>query len=50
MLPSEKYKDIEKAKKNLKLLMSYEFNTLLLGDGTSTLKNSKEAISDFLSP
>jgi glyoxylase-like metal-dependent hydrolase (beta-lactamase superfamily II) len=50
MLPLEKYKDIKKAKKNLKLLMSYEFNTLLLGDGTSILKNAKEAVSDFLSP
>jgi glyoxylase-like metal-dependent hydrolase (beta-lactamase superfamily II) len=49
MLPSEKYKDIEKAKKNLKLLMSYEFNALLLGDGTSILKNAKEAVSYFLS-
>ena len=50
MLPSEKYKDIKKAKKNLELLMSYEFNTLLLGDGTSILKNAKETVSYFLSP
>ena len=49
MLPSEKYKDIKKAKENLKLLMNYEFKTLLLGDGIPILKNAKEAVSDFLS-
>jgi glyoxylase-like metal-dependent hydrolase (beta-lactamase superfamily II) len=48
MLPPEKFKDIKKAKENLKLLMSYEFETLLLGDGTSLLNNAKEAVSTFL--
>ena len=45
----EKYKDIKKANENLKLLMNYEFKTLLLGDGIPILKNAKEAVSDFLS-
>ena len=48
MLPPEKFKDVIKAKASLKPLMTYEFETLLLGDGISILKNAKEALSTFL--
>ena len=48
MLPPEKFKDVIKAKASLKLLMNYEFEALLLGDGISILKNAKKALSTFL--
>jgi glyoxylase-like metal-dependent hydrolase (beta-lactamase superfamily II) len=48
MLPSEKYKDIAKAKAGLKELLKYEFETLLVGDGESILKDAKEAVVKFL--
>ena len=35
-------------KVGLKKLMSYEFETLLVGDGVSILKNAKEAVATFL--
>jgi glyoxylase-like metal-dependent hydrolase (beta-lactamase superfamily II) len=48
MLPSEKYKDFTKAKAGLKELLKYEFETLLVGDGESILKDAKEAVVKFL--
>ena len=48
MLPPDKYKDPAKAKASLKKLLDYEFDTLLVGDGTSILKNAKEEVASFL--
>jgi len=48
MLPADKFKDSVKAKAGLQKLMSYEFETLLVGDGVSILKNAKEAVATFL--
>ena len=48
MLPSDKFKDPVKAKAGLQKLMSYEFETLLVGDGASILKGAKEAVAKFL--
>ena len=48
MLPSDKFKDPVKAKAGLQKLMSYEFETLLGGDGVSILKGAKEAVAKFL--
>ena len=48
MLPSDKFKDPVKAKAGLQKLMSYEFETLLVGDGVSILKGAKEAVAKFL--
>ena len=48
MLPADKFKDPVKAKAGLQKLMSYEFETLLVGDGVSILKNAKEAVATFL--
>lgn len=48
MLPSEKYKDPALAKKALNKILNYEFESLLVGDGESILKNAKEVVSDFL--
>ena len=48
MLPSDKFKDPVKAKAGLQKLMSYEFETLLVGDGVSIFKGAKEAVAKFL--
>ncbi len=48
MLPPEKFKDIEKAKKGLKVINNYKFEVLLLGDGESILKNADNITKDFL--
>jgi glyoxylase-like metal-dependent hydrolase (beta-lactamase superfamily II) len=48
MLPPDKYKDPAKAKIYLNQLLEYDFETLLVGDGTSILKGAKEAVKTFL--
>ncbi|MGV7219984.1 MAG: hypothetical protein ACQ9MH_00510 [Nitrospinales bacterium] len=48
MLPPDKYLDQAKAKVGLKKLLDYDFDTLLVGDGTSILKNAKEEVKSFL--
>ena len=48
MLPPEKYQDPEKAKAGLNQLLDYDFETLLVGDGSSILKGAKEAVKNFL--
>jgi glyoxylase-like metal-dependent hydrolase (beta-lactamase superfamily II) len=48
MLPPDKYKDPVKAKAGLNQLLDYDFETLLVGDGASILKNAKEAVKTFL--
>jgi glyoxylase-like metal-dependent hydrolase (beta-lactamase superfamily II) len=48
MLPPDKYKDPAKAKICLNQLLEYDFETLLVGDGTSILKGAKEAVKTFL--
>ena len=48
MLSPDKYKDPAKAKICLNQLLEYDFETLLVGDGTSILKGAKEAVKTFL--
>ena len=48
MLPPDKYVDHTKAKIGLKKLLAYDFDILLVGDGTTILKNAKEAVESFL--
>jgi glyoxylase-like metal-dependent hydrolase (beta-lactamase superfamily II) len=48
MLTPDKYKDPAKAKICLNQLLEYDFETLLVGDGTSILKGAKEAVKTFL--
>ena len=48
MLPHDKYRDPKLAKRGLNKLLDYEFESLLLGDGESILKNAKEAVKVFL--
>lgn len=48
MLPHDKYRDRKLAKRGLNKLLDYEFESLLLGDGESILKNAKEVVKVFL--
>ena len=48
MLSHDKYRDPKLAKRGLNKLLDYEFESLLLGDGESILKNAKEAVKLFL--
>ena len=48
MLPPAKYQNPEKAKAGLNQLLDYDFEILLVGDGSSILKGAKEAVKNFL--
>jgi len=48
MLPSEKFKDIDKARKSLHILKNYDFEDLLLGDGEYVLGKGKKVFEEFL--
>lgn len=48
LLPPPKIKDPIQAKKGLEVLLQYNFETLLVGDGTSILKAGKKALAEFL--
>ncbi len=48
LLPPEKYKDIHKAKKALKVLESCNFDDLLLGDGVPIQGGAKKLLEAFL--
>jgi Metallo-beta-lactamase superfamily len=44
LLPADKFADVNKAKESLKRLLKYNFDTVLVGDGTSILTGAKEAV------
>lgn len=48
LLPVEKYADPEKAKEGLRRLLKYEFDSLLVGDGTSIVIGGKSAVARLL--
>jgi glyoxylase-like metal-dependent hydrolase (beta-lactamase superfamily II) len=48
MLPAEKYADAAKAKEGLRRLLKYNFESLLVGDGTSIMAGAKPAVERFL--
>jgi glyoxylase-like metal-dependent hydrolase (beta-lactamase superfamily II) len=48
LLPMDKYKDPNRAKESIKVLLEYDYDTVLVGDGESVLEGGKEAISRFL--
>ena len=48
LLPAEKYPDIQQAKNSLGKLAGLDFDTLLVGDGHSILKEGKKAVMEFL--
>ncbi|MBC8296332.1 MAG: hypothetical protein H8E55_11105 [Pelagibacterales bacterium] len=48
MLPSDKYRAPVLAKKGLNRILDFDFESLLVGDGESILKNAKEAVKVLL--
>jgi glyoxylase-like metal-dependent hydrolase (beta-lactamase superfamily II) len=48
LLPVEKYADAAKAKEGLRRLLKYEFDSLLVGDGTAILTGGKLAVVRLL--
>ena len=50
MLPAEKYADVAKAQEGLRRLLKYNFDSLLVGDGTSILTDAKQAVEQLLQP
>ena len=47
LMPPDKYKDIEKARQGLRVLLGYPFEKILVGDGESILKDGKKAMELF---
>ena len=47
MLPDEKYADVQSARDGIKILLNYDFDILLLGDGNSILEGAKTVVSNF---
>ena len=48
MLADEKYADATRAKEGLRRLLKYEFESLLVGDGTSILAGAKQPVEQLL--
>ena len=48
MLATEKYANATKAKDGLRRLLKYNFESLLVGDGTSILAGGKQPVEQFL--
>lgn len=48
MLPAEKYADVTKAREGLQRLLKYNFESLLVGDGTSILAGAKQPVERLL--
>jgi len=47
-LPPEKYADAGKAKEGLRRLLKYNFDAILVGDGTSILTGAKQVVERTL--
>ncbi len=48
MLPADKYLDVKKAKEGLRRLLKFEFDSVLVGDGTSILTDAKSVVASSL--
>ena len=48
MLPANKYTNMEKAREGLRRLLKYNFDALLVGDGTSILTGAKSIVEQAL--
>jgi glyoxylase-like metal-dependent hydrolase (beta-lactamase superfamily II) len=48
MLPEEKHHDVVKAKEGLRRLLKYNFDAMLVGDGTSIMTGAKAAVEKAL--
>ena len=48
LLPAERYVDVNKAKEGLQRLLKYQFESLLVGDGTSIQVDAKQPVERLL--
>ncbi|ULA69578.1 MAG: hypothetical protein LZF62_440035 [Nitrospira sp.] len=48
LLASERYGDVAKAKEGLRRLLKYNFDSILVGDGTSIIFGAKQAVEQAL--
>jgi glyoxylase-like metal-dependent hydrolase (beta-lactamase superfamily II) len=48
LMPPEKYKDPSKAREAIRVLLNYNFDSILVGDGVQVLKGGKRAVEEFL--
>jgi glyoxylase-like metal-dependent hydrolase (beta-lactamase superfamily II) len=48
MLPREKYKNPHMAKESIRILLDFDYDTVLVGDGESVLGDGKEAVKRVL--
>jgi len=48
LLPADRYADVKKAKEGLQRLLKYQFESLLVGDGTSILAAAKQPVERLL--
>jgi glyoxylase-like metal-dependent hydrolase (beta-lactamase superfamily II) len=48
MLPAEKYADVAKARQGLRRLLNYNFDTILVGDGSSIMTGAKQSVERTL--
>jgi len=48
LLPAEKYKDVAAARRGLRKLLEHSFDAVLLGDGTSLIRDGRRAVEAFL--
>ena len=48
LLPTEKFPDVEKAKESLARLLEYDYEAILVGDGTSIVSGGKNAVRRIL--
>lgn len=48
MLPADKYADREKAKEGLRRLLKYQFDSVIVGDGTSIMTGAKPVLEQAL--
>ena len=48
MMPPDKYRDLELAKRGLNKILDFEFQSLLVGDGASILNDAKREVKSFL--
>ena len=48
LLPADKFKDPQKAKEGIRVLLDVPFNIVLVGDGACILQNGRKAVEEFL--
>lgn len=48
LLPKEKYKDSQMAKESIRVLLDFDYDTVLVGDGECVLEGGKAAVERFL--